>query len=106
MNRGARFIAKACLILVAVAALGAIVTGLWNWVMPALFSGAHPIDYAHALGLLVLCRLLFGGFSRHGGWHGRWHGRWARMTPEQRAAFRRGLRESHARGDLQGASEK
>jgi hypothetical protein len=83
-----KFAAKACLIVIGVAVLGALVMQLWNWVMPALLSGAHPIDYVHALGLLVLCRILFGGFHRHGG--GR--RRWARMSPEQRDAFRRGLR--------------
>jgi hypothetical protein len=83
----ARFAGRGALILVAVAALGAVVMLLWNAVVPTLFGTALPIDYLHALGLLVLSRILFGGFRGHGGWHG--HGRrhwakWQAMTPEER----------------------
>lgn len=78
--------------LAALALLAWIVMLLWNWVMPGLFIGAAPIaqlDYARALGLLILCRILFGGLrGRHGG-HGRqrWL-RWQAMTPEEREQFR------------------
>jgi hypothetical protein len=42
-------------------------------------------DYAHALGLLVLCRILFGGFrGRKGGWGRGSRGRWAAMTAAER----------------------
>jgi len=86
-----KYVAKTGLFVIAIAVFSAIVMLLWNWVMPVLFSGAHSIDYAHAFGLLVLCRILFGGFHRHGG--GR-H-RWSRMSREQREAFRRGMRMAH-----------
>jgi len=83
------------LMLVLFAALAAVVMWLWNWVMPALFQGVQVIDYWHALGLLVLCRILFGGFRGHGGGHGGWHGhrhwyKWQKlndMTPEEREQF-------------------
>lgn len=71
-------------------ALGAVVVGLvmqlWNWLMPALFTGARAIDYWQALGLIVLSRVLFG----HGG-GGRWKARrdWHRMAPEEREKFAR-----------------
>ena len=85
MRFRARFIGVAALVLVAAAALGAVVMLLWNAIAPMLFSGAHPIDYPHAVGLLVLCRILFGGFRGHGGWHGRRHfAKWQAMTPEER----------------------
>jgi len=92
-----RFIGVAALVLVAAAALGAVVMLLWNAIAPVLFSGAHPIDYPHALGLLVLCRILFGGFRGHGGWHGRRHfARWQAMTPEARERLMRcGPRARH-----------
>lgn len=64
---------------------------LWNAVIPDLFIGARQIDYAHALGLLVLCRILFGGFrgGGHFGWHGRRHwAKWEAMTPEERDQLR------------------
>jgi hypothetical protein len=83
---------KLIMILVGAAVLGALVMCLWNWVMPALFAGAARIDYWHALGLLILCRILFGGFRGHG--HADWHAkrehwqRWQAMTPEEREQFR------------------
>jgi hypothetical protein len=85
MRFKARFIGWAALGLVVIAALGALVMLLWNAIVPTLFATAHPIDYVHALGLLVLCRILFGGFRGHGGWHGRRHfAKWQAMTPEER----------------------
>ena len=72
-------------ILAAIAILGWAVMVLWNLVVPASFAGAHALDYPHALGLLVLCRILFGGFRGHrGGWgRGHWR-RWAAMTAQER----------------------
>ncbi len=47
--------------------LGLVVMVLWNWLMPALF-GLPVITYWQAVGLFVLCHLLFKG---HGGGHRR-----------------------------------
>lgn len=50
------------------------VTFLWNWLMPGIF-GVKQIDYLQALGLIVLTRLLVGGWHRdHGSGHPRFHG--------------------------------
>lgn len=89
MKCGRKFSGKALLLLVLVALLGAIVMALWNWIMPGLVDGAHAIDYWRAVGLLVLSRILFGGFRRQGGWHrhGQWR-RWQRMTQEERDQLR------------------
>lgn len=90
MHLKARFAGRAALMLVAVAALGAVVMLLWNAIVPGLFSAALPIDYLHALGLLILSRILFGGFRGRGGWHGHGRGHWAKwqsMTPEERQQF-------------------
>ena len=73
----------------AVFLFGAIVMGLWNAILPAVI-GVKAINLWQALGILLLSKILFGGF--HGGWRGR-HGkeRWmemkqkfADMTPEER----------------------
>ncbi|PMS16023.1 hypothetical protein C0Z18_25215 [Trinickia dabaoshanensis] len=89
MNLRIKCAGKALLVVVAIAALGWVVMMLWNWVIPALFAGARAIDFAHALGLLALSRILFGGFRGHRGWHGRRHWRkWESMTPEERERFR------------------
>jgi hypothetical protein len=73
---------------------GEVVMHLWNWVLPALF-GWRLITFWQALGLLALCRILFGGFG-HGGSHRsnfqeRMAKRWGRMTPEEREKFRHGI---------------
>jgi hypothetical protein len=76
------------LFLVAAAVLGWVVMMLWNAVVPVVFVGGRVIDYWHALGLLVLSRILFGGFRGRGGWRrGRWR-RWEAMTPEEREQLR------------------
>jgi len=70
---------------------GELVLHLWNWLLPPLF-GWHQITFWQALGLLVLCRILFGGH----GWHrsSRSHVRrhmlesWEHMTPEERERIR------------------
>ena len=69
---------------------GEVVRRLWNWLLPALFS-VPEITFWQALGLLVLCRILFGGLGMHGRGPRRW-GRWEHMTPEERERFRHGMR--------------
>jgi hypothetical protein len=83
---------KGLMMLAGAAVLGAMVMYLWNWIMPTLFTGAMTIDYWRAIGLLLLCRILFGGFRGHGH-HASWQEkrehwqRWQAMTPEERQQF-------------------
>jgi len=75
---------------------GEVVKLLWNWLLPTLF-GAPEITFWQALGLLALCRILFGGFRLAGGRSRsrvgrRMAERWERMTPEEREALRQRLR--------------
>ena len=70
------------------ALVGEIVKLLWNALLPPLF-GWRPITLWQGLGLLILCRILFGGFGSGGG-----GGRRSKpMTPEERELFRRRMRE-------------
>jgi hypothetical protein len=75
---------------------------LWNWLLPPLF-GWHTIGFWQALGMLILCRLLFGrsGFGRgtrnRGAWRRRRPGMWSRMSPEEREEMRRWLWERAGR---------
>lgn len=88
MRCAMRMTGKIALAFVAIAALGWVVMALWNAVIPAAFESAHVIGYWHAVGLLVLSRILFGGFKGHGGWRGGRHWRrWEQMTPEEREKF-------------------
>ena len=52
-----------------VAVGGALVTLLWNWLLPPL-AGWSEVNFWQALGLLALCRLLFSGFGFRGGRRG------------------------------------
>ena len=72
---------------------GFIMRALWNALLPPLF-GLPSVTFWQALGLLVLSRLLFGGFGVHGMRGQRYRPvseRWPEMTPEQRERFRRGM---------------
>jgi hypothetical protein len=80
---------KGLFVLACAAVLGAVVMVLWNCLIPHIFPGATAVTYWQGLGLLLLCRILFGGFRGHRDWHERreqWQ-RWQAMTPEERAAF-------------------
>lgn len=75
---------------------GVIVMQLWNWLLPAIFD-VRQITFWQALGILVLCRILFGGRGGHRGsrfnLRRRMEERWERMTPEERERFRQGIRD-------------
>ena len=102
----------AALAMVAFMALGSeIVLLLWNWLLPPLF-GFHQITFWQAFGILVLSRILFGGFGFHrsGGprFRRRMEGRFDWMTPEEREQlrqrFRQRMRERWGFGPVTGES--
>jgi len=74
---------------------GQLVMYLWNWLLPPLF-GWRVITFWQALGILALCRILFG----RSGWHRagrskfrqRMRERCGHMSPEERERFRVGVR--------------
>ncbi|QJW92196.1 hypothetical protein HNV11_02850 [Spirosoma taeanense] len=77
---------------------------LWNALLPAIV-GVTTITFGQALGLLVLSRILFGGFRGGYGRRGFGYGpgrvewkqkmaeRWQQMTPEQREQMKAQWRE-------------
>jgi hypothetical protein len=77
---------------------GWIVMSLWNWLLPPLF-GWKLITFWQAFALLILCRLLFGGWGGHRRSGRRWRmrdrmaERWEHMTPEDRELLRQRMRE-------------
>jgi hypothetical protein len=97
MRRRWIWIAPAAIVGMAVfLALGSLVVKLlWNWLTPTLF-GWQPITFWQAVGLLGLCRILFGGLGL-GGAGGRARQRMSErmefMTPEERERFRQRMRE-------------
>ncbi len=86
----------AMIILIATAAIitfGFIVMSLWNAILPAVL-GVKAITFVQALGILVLSKILFGGFGRGGGWGRRMEfkekmrEKFAGMTPEEKEQFK------------------
>ena len=91
--RGLRFFFFAALF---VTAAVLATQALWNWLMPDLFH-LPTIGLAQTLGLLMLSRILFGGFrdGRPGGWARKrreWQQRMAsrmeNLSPDAREKFR------------------
>jgi hypothetical protein len=71
---------------------------LWNAVLPLAVTGVHTITFWQAMGILVLSRILFGGFK---GWHDHGHPhhrhhqmerdlreKWMQMDPHEREKMR------------------
>lgn len=74
---------------------GEVVKQLWNWLLPSIV-GWRQITFWQAIGLLALCRILFGGFGfRHSdrfSFRRRMRQRWEGMTPEERERFQQAMR--------------
>ncbi|HEX4786655.1 MAG TPA: hypothetical protein VH350_20105 [Candidatus Sulfotelmatobacter sp.] len=94
-NRIARILKFALFAVLFVTVFSFVVMRLWNWLVPAVF-GWHVITFWQAVGLLVLSKILFGGFHGRPGrnmyWRRRMMERWENMTPEEREKFRQGMR--------------
>jgi len=111
MRRKWFFIAPAAIVAIVlfIALGGEVVMQLWNWLLPPLF-GWRLITFRQALGILALCRILFGGHGH--GWRGhgrsrfrdRMAGRCKRMSPEEREHFRQAMRERWGFSQAPGAS--
>ncbi len=71
-----------------VAAAAWVVMFLWNAILPDVV-GVKPLKYWQAAGLLVLAKILFGGFGgRRSNWKRsrkkHWRNKWMQMNPEER----------------------
>jgi hypothetical protein len=99
MNKRTKWVVIAPLAILGMAGFvaigGWIVELLWNGLLPPLF-GWRTVTFWQALGLLVLCRILFGGLGFRGshtsGVRRRMTEHWEHMTPEERERLRQGLR--------------
>lgn len=96
--RGLRFLLFAALFL---AAAVFITQHLWNWLVPEIFNGPS-LTAVQTLGLLVLSRILFGGFRggqpgdwarRRKAWQQRMAGRMENLSPEEREKFRQQMQQ-------------
>lgn len=60
-----KIVFMAILIIAFILLFGYAFMWLWNWLMPEIF-GLTTLTYWQAIGLLVMAKLLFGGFEGHG----------------------------------------
>jgi hypothetical protein len=114
MKRGF-WVRKIVMILLCAAAavllFGFIVMNLWNAILPTVLH-VSAISFWQAVGLLVLSKILFGGFR--GGWGGgprakwkeRMQDKWKNMTPEERDRFKQEWRNRCAGWRRPSPSEK
>ena len=75
--------------------MGFVVMFLWNWLIPSIFDGPK-IDLFQALGLLILIRILTGGFKHKGHGHHNLkekYGRWSKLTSEEKKEMRKKFKE-------------
>ncbi|WP_413735969.1 hypothetical protein ACL2XP_24415 [Sodalis sp. RH21] len=92
------------MVVVAIVVMATLVMLLWNALLPAIF-GVTSIGFFQALGLLILSKILFGGFGGRGmfGRGGReLRERWMAMSPEQREAFIKERGMGHRHGPWRG----
>jgi Ca2+/H+ antiporter, TMEM165/GDT1 family len=91
---------KKVLMVILIAAAATIVFGfavmaLWNAILPQVITGVKAISFVQALGILVLSKILFGGFGRGGAfarkrmeWKQQMEQKLAGMTPEEKEKFK------------------
>ena len=98
--RKRRFFFFSFIAVVALLLLGGVVMFLWNAILPEV-TPVHALNYWQAVGLLVLTRILFGGF-RGGPWRGgrqmhrggpEFREKWMNMSEEERVKFKAEWRE-------------
>lgn len=100
-RRGKRFYIFP-LVAIGFAAIGGLVVMLlWNNIIPLVIPSVRKLNYGQAVGLLVLCRILFGGFKGRPGFRPgegmrrgqAWREKMSNMTEEERAKFREEWKE-------------
>lgn len=89
-----------------------VVMSLWNNVLATVVA-VKTITFWQALGILILSKILFGGFRGGGGWRGRggqWNWqmkeKWQTMTPEERERFKQEWRNRCNRWGKPSATEQ
>lgn len=95
MRHKSKFILIPLAAIAFLAVIGYVVMQLWNNLMPAILH-TGTITYVQALGLFILCKILFGfhkpGGGKFGGgapWmRGRMEERFKNMSPEERMKFK------------------
>jgi hypothetical protein len=115
MNRSRfpRFILFILFVFAFIVPLGFIITAIWNNILVGVLH-VTVINFWQALGIFLICRILFGGFPGRPGWAG--HGRrrremeemrnkWFNLSPEERKNFKQDLKNRSCRGSMPAEKE-
>jgi hypothetical protein len=88
------------IVIAAASLLSFIVMNLWNAILPGVIH-VSAITFPQALGILVLSKILFGGFRGRLGWRGEpppfMQRKFANMTEEERERFKQEWRNKCGR---------
>ncbi len=96
--KAVKFFFIALLVIAGILLFTYVVMLLWNWLMPFIFD-LPPLTYLQAGGVLVLSKILFGGFGKGNkkscccnsgrkGWSEKMKARWGNMSKEEKEAFK------------------
>lgn len=89
-----KFIKMFLMVLIIFSGVSTIVMLLWNWLMPDLF-GLTAINFWQSAGLILLSKILFGGFrkSHHGHdgppWKKHWQQKWQSIPEDKREKWKK-----------------
>ena len=113
MNKGSYFWKCAVMGLVGLLLLGFVTNMLWNWLVPTIFNGPR-INYAQALGLLLLSKILtwgiwsrghvYGGRYQNQYWKNQVQKKLSTLNPEEREAFKQKMKEKWCRWEQESSS--
>ncbi len=109
-----KYIKIPLMVLIIFSLVSAVVMYLWNWLMPDLF-GLPLLTFWKAAGLLLLSKILFGGFrkSHHGpgkpAWKEHWQNKWESMPEDKREKWKQRFADKwcgHSHHEPQEESQK
>lgn len=114
MNKGLKIVMWTAVCVLFVLLFGYVTMTLWNWIVPEVFNGPY-LNFWQALGLLLLSKILFGGFHGKGGcgcqhqnsaWKNKYYEKLSGMSPEDRERFKARMREKWCSRDASSSTSK
>ena len=96
-NKYTKILKFIVVVLIAAVVFGAALMYLWNWLVPDIFGGPE-LSLLQAIGLLVLSKILFGGFGnkfshkKREMWKSHYESKYSKMDPEEREKFKQSLK--------------
>lgn len=97
-HKGFKILAMILIGAAIVALVAFVVMVLWNWLIPSIFTNGPEITYWQALGIMVLSKILFGGFKPHHpppffsdkkeSWKQKFREKWNCMDEDRKAKIR------------------